>query len=63
LYESKAGYAWDVSLAVDAGDENAGLLIGIKYFYTHNTLETSNAEQVSSMAGIFFKGAFRKKRL
>jgi hypothetical protein len=60
-YDSKGGFAWDISAAVDLGKGNHGCLIGLKYFNAHNTLETSNAKEISSMLGIFVKYAYRKK--
>jgi hypothetical protein len=62
LYGSKEGYAWNVSAAFDIGKRNHGFLIGIKYFYAKNTLKVTNAEQVSSMAALFFKYAYRTKK-
>ena len=61
MYDSKIGYAFNFSVAVDLGKRNHGLLIGLKYFYANNKLETSNVDQASSMIGLFIKYAYRKK--
>jgi hypothetical protein len=61
MYDSKGGFAWDISAAVDLGKRNHGLLIGLKYFNANNTLKTSNADEKASMVGIFVKYAYRKK--
>jgi hypothetical protein len=61
LYGSKEGYAWNVSAALDIGKRKHGFLIGLKYFYAKNTLKVTDAKQVSSMAALFFKYAYRTK--
>jgi hypothetical protein len=61
MYDSKGGFAWNISAAVDLGKGNHGCLIGLKYFNAYNTLEISNAEENSSMLGIFVKYTYRKK--
>jgi len=61
MYKSKYGFAWNISAAIDLGKRNHGCLIGVKYFYTNNTLEVSNAVEQASMIGIFVKYAYRKK--
>jgi hypothetical protein len=61
MYDSKGGFAWNISVAVDLGSRNHGCLIGLKYFNADNTLETSNASEKASMVGIFVKYTYRKK--
>jgi len=61
MYDSKGGFAWNISAAVDLGRKKHGCLIGLKYFYANNTLEVSNAHEKSSMIGVFVKYAYRKK--
>jgi hypothetical protein len=61
LYDSKGGFAWDVSAAIDLGKRNHGFLIGLKYFAAYNILEISNADVNSSMLSIFIKYAYRHK--
>jgi hypothetical protein len=61
MYNSKSGFAWNISAAVDLGGGNHGCLIGIKYFSANNTLEKSRAEEKSSMFGVFVRYAFRQK--
>jgi hypothetical protein len=61
MYDSKGGFAWNISAAIDLGKGNHGCLIGIKYFNANNTLETSNADEKASMIGIFVKYTYRKK--
>jgi hypothetical protein len=61
FYDSESGYAGDISVALDFGQRNHGFLVGLKYFTSTNTLETSKAEQKSSMLSIFVKYAFRHK--
>ncbi|MHC6203016.1 hypothetical protein ACYULU_07465 [Breznakiellaceae bacterium SP9] len=39
LPESKRGFAWNVSAAVDLGSGNHGCLIGVRYFYANNAFE------------------------
>jgi hypothetical protein len=60
-YKSQGGYAWNISAAVDLGSGKSGCLIGIKYFIAHNTLETTNAYETSSMIGVFVRYAHRTK--
>jgi hypothetical protein len=55
MYNSKNGFAWNISAAVDLGKGNHGCLIGIKYFNANNKLEISNADEKSSLIGIFIK--------
>jgi len=59
--KSRNGVAWNISAAVDIGKSNHACLIGIKYFYAHNTLQVSNVVEESAMVSIFVKYAFRKK--
>lgn len=61
FYDSKGGFAWNISTAVDLGKGNHGCLIGIKYFNAHNTLKTSNAAENASMISIFVKYTYRHK--
>ena len=60
-YDSKGGFAWNASVALDIGKKNSGFLIGLKYFMAFNTLETSNVEQNQSYVGLFMKYAYRNK--
>lgn len=62
FYDSDYGYAFDLSAAVDLGSGKHGVLIGAKYFRAQNTLETSGAEEVSSMFSIFVQYAYRHKQ-
>jgi hypothetical protein len=61
MYDSKSGFAWNISAAIDLGKRNHGCLIGLMFFSAHNTLEVTNAKQKSSMVGIFVKYTYRKK--
>jgi hypothetical protein len=61
MYDSKGGFAWNVSAALDFGNRNHGCLVGLKYFNANNTLETSNADENASMISIFVKYTYRKK--
>jgi hypothetical protein len=61
MYDSKGGFAWNISAAVDVGKGKHGCLIGLKYFNANNTLKTSNADEKASMVDIFIKYAYRKK--
>jgi len=61
MYNSKEGFAWNISAAVDLSRKNHGHLIGIKYFNANNTLEVSNVGQKTSMISIFVKYTHRKK--
>ncbi len=60
-YESESGYAYDLSAAIELGQTNHGLLLGVKYFQAVNTLETSGAEQDSSLFSVFVKYVYRQK--
>ncbi|MDC7221006.1 MAG: hypothetical protein PQJ59_13810 [Spirochaetales bacterium] len=62
MYDSESGYAYNVSAAFDFGKRNNGFLLGARYFYSNNTLETSKAEQETSMISIFAKYAYRHKK-
>ena len=62
FYDSKGGFAWNVSAAVDLGQKNHGLLLGLKYFYSQNTYKVSNAKEKDSFLGIFVKYAYRHKK-
>jgi hypothetical protein len=61
MYDSKDGFAWNVSAAFDLRRKNHGCLVGAKYFHANNTLKTTYASEISSMFGIFIKYAYRKK--
>jgi hypothetical protein len=61
MYESKGGFAGDISVAFDFGAGNHGLLAGIRFFGATNTLETSGVVQNSSMISFFLRYAFRHK--
>jgi hypothetical protein len=62
MYESKSGFAGDISVAFDLGSGNHGLLGGIRFFGSSNTLENSGAVQKTSMISLFLRYAFRHKR-
>jgi hypothetical protein len=62
MNESKGGFAGDVSVAFDLGAGNHGLLGGVRFFGSTNTLEKSGAVQNSSMLSVFLRYAFRQKR-
>jgi hypothetical protein len=61
FYNSRSGFAGDISVAVDLGRGNHGCLIGLKYFGAINTLETSGVEQNSSGLCVFVRYTFRHK--
>ena len=61
MYDSKGGFAWNISAAVDLGSRNHGCLLGIKYFSANNKLETSNADENASMITFFVKYTYRRK--
>jgi len=58
---SKGGFAWNISAALDFGKKNNGCLLGVKYFNANNKLKTSNVDEKASMFGIFIKYAYRNK--
>jgi hypothetical protein len=60
-YNSKGGFAYNISAAVDLGLGKHATLIGIKYFYAINSLEGLNASEKSKMISIFVKYTRRKK--
>jgi hypothetical protein len=61
MYDSKGGFAWNISAAIDLGKGNHGCLIGVKYFNANNTLEVSNGDEKASIIGIFIKYTYRTK--
>jgi hypothetical protein len=61
FYDSESGWAFNVYAAADFGRRNHGGLIGIKYTYASNKLEVSGANQVTTLASLFVKYAFRHK--
>jgi hypothetical protein len=61
MYDSKGGYAGNVSIAFDLGKNNHGCLLGIRYFSAVNELENTGAEQKQSGLSIFIKYAYRHK--
>ena len=60
-YDSKGGFAWNATAALDLGKKNHGFLIGLKYFMSFNTLEVLDVKQNQSYLGIFVKYAYRNK--
>ena len=62
MVDGKGGFAWNVSAAVDLGQKNHGLLLGLKYFYAKNTVKVYNTDEKASMFGIFVKYAYRHKK-
>ncbi|MDR3336099.1 MAG: hypothetical protein LBT16_02740 [Treponema sp.] len=65
MYDSKGGFAWNVSAAFDLGERNHGCLIGLRYFAAYNILEASNGKNIvdekSSAISIIVKYAYRHK--
>jgi hypothetical protein len=61
ILDSKGGFAWNISAAIDVGSKNHGCLVGLKYFNANNTLEITNAKEKASMIGVFVKYTYRKK--
>lgn len=61
FYNSKSGFAWNVSAAFDLGMNNSGFLIGVKYFNAENTIKITNAKEKASLIAIFVKFAYRNK--
>ncbi|QQO07749.1 hypothetical protein [Breznakiella homolactica] len=61
MYDSKGGFAGNVSVALDIGRNNHGLLIGAKFTGTSNTLEVSDVKMNTYMIGLFVKYAYRHK--
>jgi TolB-like protein len=73
--ESDAGFAWNISTAVDLGSRNHGCLIGLKYSGSINSIRyteyffeddvylfgTINDTLYSHFLGIFVKYTYRKK--
>jgi hypothetical protein len=62
MYESKGGIAGDISVAFDLGAGKHGLLGGIKFFGSTNTLKSSGVVQNTSMVSFFLRYAFRHKK-
>jgi hypothetical protein len=61
MYESEYGYGGNVSVAFDLGNDYHACLLGLKYSIAINTLETSGAEQFSSIFCAFVRYAFRHR--
>jgi hypothetical protein len=62
MYDSKGGFAGDISVAGDLGTGNHALLMGLRFFGSTNTLETEGDVQNNIMVSIFIRYAFRHKR-
>jgi hypothetical protein len=60
--DSKSGFAGDISVAFDLGAGNHGLLTGIRFFTSSNTLENSGLVQNNTMISLFLRYAFRHKK-
>jgi hypothetical protein len=58
-YKSEFGLGYDISAALKLGSSPSGLLIGVKYMWLTNILETSGAQQVSSGIFVFAKYTIR----
>jgi len=61
IFDKGHGFGWNVSLAWDIGKNDHGILLGINYCNTINTLEETNAKMESSVFCLFMKYAYRKK--
>ncbi|MCL2758751.1 MAG: outer membrane beta-barrel protein [Treponema sp.] len=61
FYKSDSGFAWNAYFAFDLGGDKTGCLVGVKYSYANNKLETSNVDQNSQHVGVFARFAVRKK--
>ena len=61
MYNSEAGFAGNISMAVDLGKGNHSCLIGVKYFGAVNKLEISGVDQNQSGLSVFARYAFRHK--
>jgi hypothetical protein len=59
---SEGGFAGDISVAFDFGMGNHGLLGGLRFFGSTNTLKSSGLVQNTSMISIFLRYAFRHKK-
>jgi hypothetical protein len=60
--DSETGFAWDISVAYDAGLAGKhGVLLGLKFFSAANTLENSGDDINSSMLSIFVRYAFHQR--
>lgn len=59
--DSKSGYAGSIYSAIDLGKGNHGCLLGVMYTKSINTLETTEAEQESSLFAVFIRYAYRRK--
>jgi hypothetical protein len=65
LENSKAGFAGDISAAIDLGSGKQGVLIGLKLFLSVNTVDVSEAvkdvAQFNTSYTVFVRYAFRNK--
>jgi hypothetical protein len=60
-FTNTVGFAGNISMAFDLGENNHGCLIGIRYFSAVNELENTGVEQKQSGLRILIKYAYRHK--
>jgi len=58
---SKGGFAWNASAAMDFGRRNHGCLVGVQLFQAINNLQMSNLTENAFLLSIFVKYAYRQK--
>jgi hypothetical protein len=61
-YDSKGGFAGDISIALDMGFGNHAFLGGFRFFGATNTWETLGVVQNSFLVSFFIRYAYRHKR-
>jgi hypothetical protein len=61
FYDTKGGFAWDVSAALDLGGGNTGWLVGARYYVSMNQFQTTNASYEQSLLSLFVRYAYRTR--
>ena len=61
MFNTKGGFAWNASAALDFGRRNHGCLAGIQFFQAMNPLQVSNIIQNTFQLGVFVKYTYRQK--
>jgi hypothetical protein len=61
FYDTKGGFAWDVSAALDLGGGSTGWLVGARYYVSMNQFQTTNASYEQSQLSLFVRYAYRTR--
>ena len=61
MYDSKGGFAWNATAALDFGRRNHGCLVGVQIFNAINPLQVSNITKNAFLLSVFVKYTYRQK--